>query len=117
MHICFLVYLPLSLLVFSSVLFHYCIFANHKSFGLCRYVVQKDTKNNVVFVSRNYYSVDKRRRVFRVGSLKWLSGLLLNNVSELQCKVKALSKKCIFESIIFMFHVFFFTFLRNQMGP
>ncbi|XP_057539097.1 uncharacterized protein LOC130817421 [Amaranthus tricolor] len=52
------------------------------------YVVQKDTKNNVVFVSRNYYSVDKRRRVFRVGSLKWLSGLLLNNVSELQCKVR-----------------------------
>ncbi|WZZ07765.1 hypothetical protein YC2023_093686 [Brassica napus] len=33
------------------------------------YVVEKDTKNNVVFVSRNYYSIDKRRRVFRVGSL------------------------------------------------
>ncbi|CAF2215536.1 unnamed protein product, partial [Brassica napus] len=27
------------------------------------YVVEKDTKNNVVFVSRNYYSIDKRRRV------------------------------------------------------
>ncbi|KAF3545262.1 hypothetical protein DY000_02010343 [Brassica cretica] len=33
------------------------------------YVVEKDTKNNVVFVSRNYYSIDKGRRVFRVGSL------------------------------------------------
>ncbi|KNA16767.1 hypothetical protein SOVF_086320 [Spinacia oleracea] len=51
------------------------------------YVVQKDVKNNVVFVSRNYYSVDKRRRVFRVGSLKWL-GLPPDNMSELQCKVR-----------------------------
>ena len=33
------------------------------------YVVEKDTKNNVVFVSRNYYSIDKRWKVFRVGSL------------------------------------------------
>ncbi|XP_057250544.1 uncharacterized protein LOC104889981 [Beta vulgaris subsp. vulgaris] len=52
------------------------------------YVVQKDTKNNVVFASRNYYSVDKRRRVFRVGSLKWLGGLPSDNMSELQCKVR-----------------------------
>ncbi|KAL2940946.1 tRNA-specific 2-thiouridylase MnmA [Bienertia sinuspersici] len=52
------------------------------------YVVQKDTKNNVVFVSRNYYSVDKRRRMFRVGSLKWLSGLPPDSMSELQCKVR-----------------------------
>ncbi|GAB2226792.1 hypothetical protein Droror1_Dr00008583 [Drosera rotundifolia] len=35
------------------------------------YVVEKDVENNVVFVSRNYFSLDKRRRVFRVGSLKW----------------------------------------------
>ncbi|KAL0680078.1 hypothetical protein Bca4012_008059 [Brassica carinata] len=27
------------------------------------YVVEKDTKNNVVFVSRNYYSIDKRWKV------------------------------------------------------
>ncbi|XP_021772065.1 uncharacterized protein LOC110736209 [Chenopodium quinoa] len=52
------------------------------------YVVQKDIKNNVVFVSRNYYSVDKRRRVFRVGSLKWLGGFPKDNMSELQCKVR-----------------------------
>ncbi|KAJ8422992.1 hypothetical protein Cgig2_006414 [Carnegiea gigantea] len=52
------------------------------------YVVEKDIKNNVVFVSRNYYSVDKRRRVFRVGSLKWLSGLPSEDVSDLQCKTK-----------------------------
>jgi len=58
----------------------------------CRYVVEKDIKNNVVFVSRNYYSVDKRRRVFRVGSLKWLSGLPPEDVSDLQCKVQTPSK-------------------------
>nr|VDD02850.1 unnamed protein product [Brassica rapa] len=52
------------------------------------YVVEKDTKNNVVFVSRNYYSIDKRRRVFRVGSLRWLSGKPSGNVSQLRCKVR-----------------------------
>ncbi|KAM7272425.1 hypothetical protein ACFE04_027088 [Oxalis oulophora] len=53
-----------------------------------RYVVQKDVKNNVVFVSRNYFSVDKRRRVFRVSSFKWLSGSPPNQLSDLQCKVR-----------------------------
>ncbi|KAF3608248.1 hypothetical protein DY000_02048565 [Brassica cretica] len=52
------------------------------------YVVEKDTKNNVVFVSRNYYSIDKRRRVFRVGSLRWLSGKPPGNVNQLRCKVR-----------------------------
>ncbi|KAK9929958.1 hypothetical protein M0R45_027023 [Rubus argutus] len=52
------------------------------------YVVEKDVKNNVVFVSRNYFSVDKRRRLFRVGSLKWLQGLPPNQISQLECKVR-----------------------------
>ncbi|KAL1830577.1 hypothetical protein ACET3Z_000228 [Daucus carota] len=52
------------------------------------YVVEKDTKNNVVFVSRSYYSVDKRRRSFRVGSFKWLSGKHPNEIGHLQCKVR-----------------------------
>ncbi|KAH1067162.1 hypothetical protein J1N35_032149 [Gossypium stocksii] len=52
------------------------------------YVVQKDVKNNVVFVSRNYFSLDKRRRVFRVGSLKWFSGSPPNHIDRLQCKVR-----------------------------
>ncbi|KAK9939691.1 hypothetical protein M0R45_016380 [Rubus argutus] len=52
------------------------------------YVVEKDVKNNVVFVSRNYFSVDKRRRLFHVASLKWLQGLPPNQMSQLQCKVR-----------------------------
>ncbi|KAK6235595.1 hypothetical protein SCA6_010932 [Theobroma cacao] len=52
------------------------------------YVVEKDVENNVVFVSRNYFSLDKRRRLFRVGSLKWLSGSPPNHIKQLQCKVK-----------------------------
>ncbi|KAJ4724267.1 tRNA-specific 2-thiouridylase [Melia azedarach] len=52
------------------------------------YVVEKDVKNNVVFVSRNYYSFDKKRRLFRVGSLRWLSGLPPAEVDQLQCKVR-----------------------------
>ncbi|XP_017983485.1 PREDICTED: tRNA-specific 2-thiouridylase MnmA isoform X1 [Theobroma cacao] len=52
------------------------------------YVVEKDVENNVVFVSRNYFSLDKRRRLFRVGSLKWLSGSPPNHIKQLQCKVR-----------------------------
>ncbi|PON71187.1 tRNA-specific 2-thiouridylase [Trema orientale] len=52
------------------------------------YVVEKDVKNNVVFASRNYFSIDKRRRIFRVGSLKWLSRLAPDQTSHLQCKVR-----------------------------
>ncbi|OVA19415.1 tRNA-specific 2-thiouridylase [Macleaya cordata] len=52
------------------------------------YVVEKDVKNNVVFVSRNYFSFDKRRRRFRVGSLKWLNESPPDQVDQLLCKVR-----------------------------
>ncbi|WOK93071.1 hypothetical protein Cni_G01764 [Canna indica] len=52
------------------------------------YVVEKDVQNNVVFVSRNYFSLDKRRRTFRVGSLNWFSGSSPHNTEQLQCKVR-----------------------------
>ncbi|CAH9090328.1 unnamed protein product [Cuscuta epithymum] len=52
------------------------------------YVVEKDSKNNVVFVSRNYFSADKKRRLFRVGSLKWQSGSYPAHANQLQCKVR-----------------------------
>lgn len=52
------------------------------------YVVEKDVKNNVVFVSRNYFSLDKRRRLFRVGCLKWLGDSLPIQMNLLQCKVR-----------------------------
>lgn len=53
----------------------------------CRYVVEKDVQNNVVFVSRNYYSLDKRRRTFRVGSLNWFDSSGPGNDEQLKCKV------------------------------
>ncbi|KAH6821670.1 hypothetical protein C2S53_019527 [Perilla frutescens var. hirtella] len=52
------------------------------------YVVEKDVENNVVFVSRNYFSVDKRRHLFRVGSLRWFSGSPPTQITQLQCKVR-----------------------------
>uniref|UniRef100_A0A0E0K9F7 tRNA-5-taurinomethyluridine 2-sulfurtransferase n=1 Tax=Oryza punctata TaxID=4537 RepID=A0A0E0K9F7_ORYPU len=52
------------------------------------YVVEKDVQNNVVFVSRNYYSLDKRRRTFRVGSLNWFSISGPTNNEQLKCKVR-----------------------------
>ena len=48
----------------------------------------KDVKNNVVFVSRNYFSFDRRRRTFRVGTIKWPSWLPPNQLCQLQCKVE-----------------------------
>ncbi|XP_075498804.1 uncharacterized protein LOC142537119 [Primulina tabacum] len=47
------------------------------------YVEEKDVKNNVVFVSRNYFSVNKRRRIFRVGSLRWFSGSPTMEIAQL----------------------------------
>lgn len=52
------------------------------------FVVAKDIPNNVVFISRQYYSEDKRRRAFRVGSFNWFSGSPPSNSSNLQCKVR-----------------------------
>lgn len=69
------------------------IFSFHPlHFGIsCRYVVEKDVKNNVVFISRNYFSLDKRRRLFRVGSLKWLGDSIPIQMSQLRCKVEKFS--------------------------
>ncbi|EPS68247.1 hypothetical protein M569_06524 [Genlisea aurea] len=52
------------------------------------YVVEKDVENNVVFVSRNYFSVDKRRRVFRAGSLRWFGGSPPRPRRRIRCKVR-----------------------------
>jgi len=37
------------------------------------YVAAKDVVGNVVYVTRDYYSVDKERNTFRVGEFSWLS--------------------------------------------
>ncbi|MCR9143662.1 MAG: tRNA 2-thiouridine(34) synthase MnmA [bacterium] len=38
------------------------------------YVVRKDVEQNIVYVSRNYFSEDKRRDSFEVGQLHWIAG-------------------------------------------
>nr|GEU42030.1 hypothetical protein [Tanacetum cinerariifolium] len=57
------------------------------------FVVEKDVKDNVVFVSRNYYSVDKRRLSFWVGSFRWISGSLLHNFNQLRCKLSDVGRQ------------------------
>lgn len=52
------------------------------------YVVGKDVEHNVIFVSRNYFSIDKRRRTFCVGSLRWFGGSAPREITPLQCKVR-----------------------------
>ncbi|KAG5566266.1 hypothetical protein RHGRI_002014 [Rhododendron griersonianum] len=64
------------------------VLALRNAFYYMKYVVEKDVKNNVVFVSRNYFSLDKRRRLFRVGSLKWLGDSIPIQMSQLRCKVR-----------------------------
>lgn len=38
------------------------------------YVVNKDSKNNIVYISRNYYAPDKERNQFDVAQFNWISG-------------------------------------------
>jgi tRNA-specific 2-thiouridylase len=52
-----------------------------------RFVVAKDVENNVVFISRKYYSEEKQRRAFRVASFSWFSGYPPTNLARLECKV------------------------------
>ncbi|OGB97370.1 tRNA 2-thiouridine(34) synthase MnmA [candidate division TM6 bacterium RIFCSPHIGHO2_12_FULL_36_22] len=39
------------------------------------YVIDKDVAKNIVYISRNYYSDDKRRNEFIIHSCNWLSGV------------------------------------------
>jgi len=38
------------------------------------YVVDKDTKNNIVYISKQYFSEDKERDTFEVERINWISG-------------------------------------------
>lgn len=52
------------------------------------YVVDKDRENNVVFVSKKYYSAEKKRRAFEVHTLNWFGGQQMEDLSGLRCKVR-----------------------------
>eukprot|EP00850_Spirogloea_muscicola_P012523 SM000081S22657 [mRNA] locus=s81:333118:336706:- [translate_table: standard] len=52
------------------------------------YVVAKSPDDNVVFVSRDYYSEDKARRVFIAGLFNWISGSPPPATARLLCKVR-----------------------------
>eukprot|EP00850_Spirogloea_muscicola_P015895 SM000125S26100 [mRNA] locus=s125:291752:295371:+ [translate_table: standard] len=52
------------------------------------YVVAKAPDGNVVFVSRDYYSEDKARRVFTAGLFSWISGSPPPANAHLLCKVR-----------------------------
>ena len=40
----------------------------------CRYVTRKDIHTNTVYVSRDYYSVDKERNTFTCEGMNWING-------------------------------------------
>lgn len=70
--------------------------------------MEKDVENNVVFVSRNYFSVDKRRRLFRVGSLRWFGGSRPMQITKLQCKV--IISVCNYNNVVIPF-----SFVRQSL--
>lgn len=39
------------------------------------YVAAKDTKNNIVYISREYYSPEKNRNTFEIRNCNWISGI------------------------------------------
>jgi len=51
------------------------------------YVVEKDIKNNKVFVSREYYDLDKSRDTFEVDNCSWFTGVAPDK-KRLQVKIR-----------------------------
>ncbi len=70
--------------------FWYYTLGQRKGMGLSGgpwFVVSKDTAQNIVYISKNYYSPDKQRNTFVVHDLHWIAGVVpLSN--ELQVKVR-----------------------------
>lgn len=57
--------------------FWYYTIGQRQGIGLSHgpwYVVAKDTKKNIVYISATYYSEDKERNSFEIQELNWLSG-------------------------------------------
>ncbi|MDA1060553.1 MAG: tRNA 2-thiouridine(34) synthase MnmA [bacterium] len=67
------------------------------------YVVEKDLEKNIVYVSNNYHSADKKRDQLEVGNLNWFSGKspskdrlqvkLRHGEKSYNCKINQLSKE------------------------
>lgn len=51
------------------------------------YVVSKDTDKNIVYISRNYYSADKKRNSFSVSDCNWIANTLPKN-AQLRVKLR-----------------------------
>ena len=52
------------------------------------YVVQKDIEENVIYISREYTSIDKERDKFRVTNFNWFAGAPPENEEGLKVKVR-----------------------------
>lgn len=42
------------------------------------YVVAKDIERNIVYISRNYYTLEKKRNIFNISSCNWISRVPVN---------------------------------------
>lgn len=51
------------------------------------YVVDKDTKKNTIYISKNYFSTEKQRDTFKVTKFNWISGRTPNKIN-LQVKIR-----------------------------
>ncbi len=67
------------------------------------YVIDKNTKKNIIYVSNNYHACDKKRDSFEVGNFNWFEGhspkkktlnvKIRHGEHEYKCKIKYLNSK------------------------
>ncbi len=71
--------------------FWYYTIGQRKGLGLSGgpwYVVNKNTKENIVYVSNNYYSQDKDRSEFTVSEFNWILGSCPNKLENIKVKIR-----------------------------
>ena len=70
--------------------FWYYTIGQRKGIGLSGgpwYVVDKDTKKNIIYISKNYFSAEKSRDNFKVTQFNWISGEKPEN-KDLEVKIR-----------------------------
>jgi tRNA-specific 2-thiouridylase len=71
--------------------FWYYTVGQRKGIGLSGgpwFVVKKDVANNIVYISKDYYSEEKLRDTFNVSDFHWISGQWPNESSNLDVKIR-----------------------------
>jgi tRNA-specific 2-thiouridylase len=63
------------------------------------YVVAKDTANNSVYISRNYYAHDKVRSTFEIEAINWFAGQMPSDQEQITVKMRHGSQKYVVKNM------------------